>query len=424
MERTLSRTRSGGPVPGLCVALLVAAAPAPPQERPLVWGGDVNRDSGGKLVESVARELRGFVKLPATARPKRAAELARTRASAAIEGWKRYRDPELIDLARACLSHPEWRVVHRALLWARALGDPALFESAWALIDHPQPRLRERAAVSCLESWRAPQGGIGAGGAAAASVSVRLAAEQDFHVRQILHALQRRCAGGLEPRQAAREVVVKRRDGLSWAPYVRRLSRLAEVAPGVTVTPSGEPGGGSAAALPVVERWFEPLLGYGREEVPGIVLQPFGKERQEGELVHTGQDVGGCLDGAGFYAIGSGVVRWITSGSDMGVGIVVEHHRAPGELVNAVYMHAGGTIFVEVGEQVEGGQLLATMGLSFSVENGGQFAHLHFGLYPGRFDVAHNYGYKPAAAGISDWLDPADCLPRWIAGTAGAARSE
>jgi hypothetical protein len=54
------------------------------------------------------------------------------------------------------------------------------------------------------------------------------------------------------------------------------------------------------------------------------------------------------------------------------------------------------------------------MGLGFSIENGGHFAHLHFGLYPGPFDLRHNYGYKSAKDGLADWYDPAAELPRWI----------
>jgi hypothetical protein len=54
------------------------------------------------------------------------------------------------------------------------------------------------------------------------------------------------------------------------------------------------------------------------------------------------------------------------------------------------------------------------MGLGYSIENGGHFAHLHLGLYPGPFQVTHNYGYKPAKDGLADWIDPAKALKEWI----------
>jgi murein DD-endopeptidase MepM/ murein hydrolase activator NlpD len=65
---------------------------------------------------------------------------------------------------------------------------------------------------------------------------------------------------------------------------------------------------------------------------------------------------------------------------------------------------------VKAGDRVAAGQLLGSMGLGFSFENGGHFAHLHFGVYPGPFQPRHNYGYKPASEGLSDWIDPAAFL--------------
>ena len=56
---------------------------------------------------------------------------------------------------------------------------------------------------------------------------------------------------------------------------------------------------------------------------------------------------------------------------DMGTLLVVQHLLEDGRLVNAVYMHGGDTVFVKPGERVACGQLLGTMGLSFSAENGG-----------------------------------------------------
>ncbi len=399
---------------GLLLAVAAAAQQQPPRVK-CAWGGDVNRGAGPKLAASVHHELLAFLRLPAEARAKRAAELVRKRAVDAIEAWKRFRNPELVLLARACLDHDDWHVVHRGLHWARELRDPALLERAWALLDHPEPKLREKAAITCLELWDSGAAERVAGGRVRETLDVRTTLERDFHVRQALRALRRRVDGELEPDVVAPEVVVELDDGLRWAPFVPGLRHLAEVAPGVVVPQGSWPAGASAAALPVVERWNAPLLGYGVEEVPGIEMQPFGNKRGEGTLLHTGQDVGGCSDGAGIYALADGIVRYVSAGSDMGVGLVVEHHLAQDELVNAVYMHAGGTLLVTAGERVEGGQLLGTVGLSWSIENGGQFAHLHLGLYPGPFRLGHNYGYGPADEGLAGWLDPAERLSKWIA---------
>ena len=102
----------------------------------------------------------------------------------------------------------------------------------------------------------------------------------------------------------------------------------------------------------------------------------------------------------------------------MGTLIVVEHHLGDKDLVNGVYMHGGDTVFVKAGDKVTCGQLLGTMGMSFSIENGGHYSHLHYGMYPGPFSMTHNYGYKPVKAGLADWHDPAKFLPLWMDRTA------
>ena len=157
-----------------------------------------------------------------------------------------------------------------------------------------------------------------------------------------------------------------------------------------------------------------PLLGYGEEEVQGTSLQPFANLRGGGKTFHTGLDIGASLDGAGYYAAAAGVVRFIHSGSDMGTLMVVQHPLPGKRTVNAVYMHGGDVVFVEPGEKVVAGQLLGSMGESFSIENGGHYAHLHYGLYPGSFGETHNYGYRGVSAGLGDWYDPAHYLPVWI----------
>jgi murein DD-endopeptidase MepM/ murein hydrolase activator NlpD len=203
------------------------------------------------------------------------------------------------------------------------------------------------------------------------------------------------------------------------------MSRLKEAAPGVDVPETGEPEIGPVAIAPS-SRWVLPLLDFGQEEVPGIHLQPFGNPRKNETHVHTGQDVGGGLDGAGLHALGDGFVRFVHTGSDCGTLIVVEHRFAatsdapddPSSHFTAVYMHAGGTVYVAAGDVVTAGQLLGTVGLSFSIENGCQFSHLHVGLYRGPFRVGHNYGYQPMGEALGSWLDPAEVLPRLVRGEA------
>jgi murein DD-endopeptidase MepM/ murein hydrolase activator NlpD len=387
------------------------------------WGGDVNPGTGEKLAAAVHADLLAIVRAPPKARAAKAVELAQKRALDSMEGWKRFRNPELVELARACLVHSDWHVVHRALHWARCLDDPRLLAEAWPLLDRPEVRLREKAVLCCVEAWdeaAAATLGLGSVTEVKQALAKRGAAESDPHVKQALLALLRRVDGHLQPRRLADEVTVKTSDGLVWTPFLRGFTHLKEVAPGVRPRATAEPTGASAAEPVLAREWTAPLVEFGKEEVAGIRLQPFGNPRQAGELVHTGQDVGGCMDGAGLYALADGVVRAVEAGNDMGTLIVVEHHVETGATLkdprlNVVYMHAGSIVFVSAGDAISKGQLLGTMGLSFSIENGGHFSHLHLGLYPGPFNDEHNYGYKRAGEGLDDWLDPAIVLPALLA---------
>jgi hypothetical protein len=107
------------------------------------------------------------------------------------------------------------------------------------------------------------------------------------------------------------------------------------------------------------------------------------------------------------------MVVQVHTGSDQGTTIVIQHPLPGGRLVNGVMMHAGDAVFVRAGDRVTAGQLVSTIGLSFSLQNGGRFAHLHYALYPGPFDPRHQYAYRPVSAGLAGWIDPSEFLPAW-----------
>ena len=373
------------------------------------WGKSIGPHNGPNLIDAVRPRLAEMLAAEGDERTRLIEEFASRHGEARIEAAKRFRNPELKELFLALLNQPDWRVKHRALLCLDDYGDPSILPEAWKLLRHSHRRMREKAALTCIRLWdgREPPGDLDA----------LLRGENDLHVRRCLEALQRRIDGKLEARVVAPPHLEKGKDGLLMIPFLSGMDSVARVAPGYRKRVVSEPGKGSADRLPVADRWTYPLLGYGDEEVPGVSLQPFANLRGKGTVYHTGQDVGACLDGAGYYACADGVVKLIHAGSDMGTLVVVEHHLAEGESVTAVYMH-GGTLFVEAGEQVTCGQLLATMGMGFSIENGGHFAHLHFGLYPGPFRANHNYGYRSVDQGLADWYDPARKLRDWVARTA------
>ncbi|MCE9637766.1 MAG: peptidoglycan DD-metalloendopeptidase family protein [Planctomycetes bacterium] len=377
------------------------------------WGADVNTGSGPVLIDATRADLAAIVKAAPADRKSLIAKFVTDKGLSGIEAAKRFRNPELKELFVALLDHADWRVKHRALFALDYYGDSTVLAKAWPLVKSEVPRLREKAVLSCIKLWDAKVGAAALGGDPAAAVAERLRDESDDHVRTCLAALTDRIASKLRVERVYDEFLRADPDGLKWTPFLEGMDKVAQVAPGYVKKGVSKGGGGDAAKLGPSSRWTGPLLGFGDEEVKGTSLQPFANLRSNGTVYHTGQDVGACLDGAGFYAAADGFVRWVLTGTDMGTLMVLSHSPDGRESVNAVYMHGGDTVFVTGGDRVRAGQLLGTMGMSYSIENGGHFAHLHYGLYPGNFSEGHNYGYKPVSAGLADWIDPGKFIPLW-----------
>ncbi|MEK7469167.1 MAG: M23 family metallopeptidase [Planctomycetota bacterium] len=384
------------------------------------WGTDVNTGAGEPLVDGARAELAEIVKAAPADRTALIKAYAENRAPLLIEALKRFRNPELKPLFLLLLRSPDWQLNHRALHVLEYYGDASAIRDAWPWLGHGEARLREKAAIYCLKTWDATAPKQVAGGKPAEALAALISKEDDEQVRGAMEALAKRIAGKLVPEKVAPEFTRKLDDGLIVTPFLDGMDKVRAVAPEYVAKPNPRMGGANAAAYPVASKWAFPLCAWGKEEVNGS-LQPFANLRQNGTVYHTGQDVGCCLDGAGYYAIAEGIVKFVHTGSDMGTLIVVEHNAGDG-VECAVYMHGGDTVFVKVGDKVSSGQLLTTMGLSYSIENGGHFAHLHFGLYPGAFVVNHNYGYKPVSDGLEDWHDPAIWLTERVTASAPLAR--
>ncbi len=386
---------------------------------PVGWGGDINQGSGPRLIDGVRGELAAIVAAPEASRTGLIDTFVKTRGWTAIEATKRFRNPELRPLFLALLDHDDWRVRHRALYALEQYGEASdALPAAWSLLTHETPRLREKAAITCLKLFDADVAAEAAGGNVAEAIATRRTAETDSHVRACLDALALRAKGKLNVLQVYEEHVVTGDDGLALTPFLNSMAKLKLVAPGLTLKSNLRAGKGNAAKLGPATRWTTPLLGFGQEEVSGTSLQPFANLRGGGATYHTGLDIGACLDGAGYYAAADGFVKLIHSGSDMGTLVVLQHCTSGKQTINAVYMHGGDTVFVKPGERVSAGQLVATMGMGYSIENGGHYTHLHFGLYPGSYANTHNYGYKAVRSGLADWLDPARFIASWSERTA------
>src|SRR5438067_7881150 len=100
----------------LVVALLVFALAIRARPAGAGWGTDFDEADGTPLIESVRGDLSAIVRAPAERRPALISAFVAARAADTIEAVKRFRNPELVPLFHALLAHPDWHVVHRALL--------------------------------------------------------------------------------------------------------------------------------------------------------------------------------------------------------------------------------------------------------------------------------------------------------------------
>ncbi|MSR48216.1 MAG: hypothetical protein EXS13_14350 [Planctomycetes bacterium] len=254
----------------------IAAVPVPGSG----WGSEVDGATAAKQLAALRPELLAIVQAKPEARAPLATALAQRDGLPAIEVLKRLRNREFVEL-------------ERALLLAEKLHDAGALPLAWERLTHDVARLRERAAITCLLLWDRKSAATVAGGKPKEALAALLKQERDLHVRSAFAALERRITGKLEPRQMVVEHAVEQSDGLLLVPFLDGMDKLAVVAPGVRLQNTSTPGGGSAEKLPVAKSWVAPLLDWGKEEVAGLGLQPFANPRQDGTVLHTGQDTGG-----------------------------------------------------------------------------------------------------------------------------------
>lgn len=135
--------------------------------------------------------------------------------------------------------------------------------------------------------------------------------------------------------------------------------------------------------LPEAASFIPPIIGYWDEFIIKGRRESFGVGG--GIRKHVGDDCGWFRDGASVHAIGDGIIRLIHHSPDWGFLIVIEHQLKNNEYLCSVYGHLSKEIYVRAGDIVKKGDKIGVIGLSYSVENGGYGAHLHFGISKGPF---------------------------------------
>ncbi len=104
-----------------------------------------------------------------------------------------------------------------------------------------------------------------------------------------------------------------------------------------------------------------------------------------GNSTHVGDDVAWFRDGQAVVAIGNGVVRRAGCCHSWGYIVILEHIAPNGSKFCSLYAHLGPFVHVKPGDVVRKGQKIGVVGRSRTWENGGYWAHLHFGIHKGSF---------------------------------------
>ncbi len=134
--------------------------------------------------------------------------------------------------------------------------------------------------------------------------------------------------------------------------------------------------------FPGADSFTPPILDYYNDLAFKGKRRSFGAG---GSTKHVGDDCAWFRDGASVHAIAGGIVRIIHHSPDWGFLIVIEHRLKDDKYLCSVYGHLSKEIYIKAGDRVKKGDKIGTIGLSYSVENGGYGAHLHFGISKGRW---------------------------------------
>jgi murein DD-endopeptidase MepM/ murein hydrolase activator NlpD len=130
--------------------------------------------------------------------------------------------------------------------------------------------------------------------------------------------------------------------------------------------------------------------------------ESYGREMEDdlegfGGMVHVADDVSWNRDHRTVVAMADGVVRRVACEPSWGCLAVIEHRRPPdSDVVRmgnpafdgwfcSLYGHLGPFVCVAPGQVVKKGQKIGVIGRSFTWENGGYAAHLHFAVHKGPY---------------------------------------
>ena len=187
-------------------------------------------------------------------------------------------------------------------------------------------------------------------------------------------------------------------------------------------TPPGRREKGSGA-MPVAVSFMAPVRDYfdpSRRSFGGRT----GNAGPFKNSVHVGDDVAWYADEGTVVAIADGIVRHVSHSYSWGFIVVIEHRLPKRQgFYCSLYAHLASSITVGTGEVVRKGQRIASVGRSFTWENGGYPAHVHFGIHRGPYLQRRPY-VDAGAFVMDDMSSPTQGRPnaRWVTGYVGPER--
>ena len=102
-------------------------------------------------------------------------------------------------------------------------------------------------------------------------------------------------------------------------------------------------------------------------------------------MVHVGDDLAWHRAHATVVSIAAGIVRLVDCVNTWGHMVIIEHREASEDAFCSLYAHFGPFVSVRPGERVAAGQKIGTIGRSYTWENGGYEAHVHFAIHAGPY---------------------------------------
>ncbi len=134
-----------------------------------------------------------------------------------------------------------------------------------------------------------------------------------------------------------------------------------------------------------------------------------------GGKIHVGDDCAWFRPHATVCAAADGIVRTARHMPEWGGLVVLAHTMADGKVGHTVYGHLSPFFHVAVGQVVRSGQKIGSVARSYTWDNGGYGAHLHFGIHieiggcRPLFPVRNPTGYvskEKFADQSNGWVDP------------------